>query len=92
MAFQKVADSIGAPAKPVETNLKVNSAEMTEKLAEDDPDLKDKKYDVPKLSELGVKKEELEECKFPGGETEGLRRLAATICESRSGWLIVRSE
>ena len=89
MAFQKVADSIGAPAKPVETNLKVNS---TEKLAEDDPDLKEKKYDVPKLSELGVKKEELEECKFPGGETEGLRRLAATICESRSGWLIVHSE
>ncbi|XP_058450142.1 cryptochrome-1 [Malaya genurostris] len=32
-------------------------------------------YDVPGLKELGVEQKELGECKFPGGETEGLRRL-----------------
>ncbi|XP_058840095.1 cryptochrome-1-like [Topomyia yanbarensis] len=32
-------------------------------------------YDVPDLEALGVQQSELGECKFPGGETEGLRRL-----------------
>ncbi|CAG9560692.1 unnamed protein product [Danaus chrysippus] len=32
-------------------------------------------YDVPSLEEFGINESELSECKYPGGESEGLKRL-----------------
>ncbi|KXJ68201.1 hypothetical protein RP20_CCG005110 [Aedes albopictus] len=42
-------------------------------------------YDPPSLDELGVKEEDLGECKFPGGETEALRRLEEQM--KRKSWV-----
>lgn len=42
-------------------------------------------YDPPTLEELGVKVEDLGECKFPGGETEALRRLQEFM--KRKSWV-----
>ncbi|XP_055636597.1 cryptochrome-2 isoform X2 [Toxorhynchites rutilus septentrionalis] len=45
----------------------------------------DECYDPPTLVELGVRQEDLGECKFPGGETEGLRRLQEYM--KRKSWV-----
>ncbi|XP_052894924.1 cryptochrome-2 [Anopheles moucheti] len=42
-------------------------------------------YDPPTMQELGVKKSTLDECKFPGGETEALRRMDDSL--SRKTWV-----
>lgn len=42
-------------------------------------------YDPPSLEELGVKLEDLGICKFPGGETEALRRLKEHM--ERKSWV-----
>ncbi|XP_058120816.1 cryptochrome-2 [Anopheles ziemanni] len=42
-------------------------------------------YDAPTLDELGVAENELGECKFPGGETEALRRMEK--CLARKAWI-----
>ncbi|XP_052864838.1 cryptochrome-1 [Anopheles cruzii] len=42
-------------------------------------------YDPPTLQELGVDEGLLEECKFPGGETEALRRMEE--CLRRKAWI-----
>lgn len=53
------------------------------------PDANERKkancYDPPKLEELEVKAEDLVDCKFPGGETEALRRLHELM--KRKSWV-----
>lgn len=44
-------------------------------------------YDIPSLKELGVNESELGPSKFPGGETEGLKRLNEYICEENGKWV-----
>merc|ERR1711988_334942 len=44
-------------------------------------------YNVPLLKELGVDESKLEPCKFPGGETEGLRRLNEKISLANGSWV-----
>ena len=39
------------------------------------------------LKELGVDETKLEPCKFPGGETEGLRRLNEKISIANGTWV-----
>ncbi|KAL0891903.1 hypothetical protein ABMA27_015151 [Loxostege sticticalis] len=39
------------------------------------PDSDSNEYDVPSLDELGLAESSLNPCKYPGGETEGLKRL-----------------
>ncbi|XP_038210735.1 cryptochrome-1 [Zerene cesonia] len=39
------------------------------------PDFDSKDYDVPSLSEMGLDESTASECKYPGGETEALKRL-----------------
>ena len=50
-------------------------------------DLNDKEYNTPTLKELGLEESELQPCKFPGGETEGLQRLEKYICEKNGKWV-----
>ncbi|XP_050101182.1 cryptochrome-2 [Anopheles aquasalis] len=42
-------------------------------------------YEPPTMSELDVDEESLQDCKFPGGETEALRRMEQ--CLSRKAWI-----
>ena len=39
------------------------------------------------MKELGVDETKLEPCKFPGGETEGLRRLNEKISIANGSWV-----
>lgn len=39
------------------------------------PDKDSDEYNIPDLSELGLDESTLDSCKYPGGETEGLKRL-----------------
>ena len=65
--FTSLISSLKVP-KPVETlsNLPENCKIK---------DLQEKEFQVPKLSEFGLDETKLKPCKFPGGETEGLKRL-----------------
>lgn len=40
-------------------------------------------YNCPTLTELGVEESSLGECLFPGGETEGLKRLAESLKDEK---------
>lgn len=42
-------------------------------------------YDVPSMAEIGVDETTLSECKYPGGETEGLKRL--NVYMARKHWV-----
>lgn len=81
--MQSLMSSIGSPPKPVMTPVVLSSSnKITQKER-----LEDERYDVPTLKELGVDESALEECKFPGGETEGLRRLNEFVCEKNGSWV-----
>ena len=81
--LQSLISTIGAPPKSVasSSNLPASSLIKNKKI------LTDTSYDVPTLVELGVDKEILDDCKFPGGETEGLRRLKEYICDENGKWV-----
>ncbi|XP_055541218.1 cryptochrome-1 [Wyeomyia smithii] len=69
--FNRLAFSCKLPEPEGEPEPMTNSSIPEQ----DEREKVDKKcYDPPTLEELGVR-ESLGECKFPGGETEGLRRL-----------------
>lgn len=85
MTYQKfisVVSSLAAPS-PVNNPPKVPSS------CEPDMDKTELKnancYDVPSIEELGVDEESLGDSKFPGGETEGLRRMEMNL--KRSKWI-----
>lgn len=74
---------MGPPPKPISFPDSIpKSAQVQDK-----KELSKSEYDVPALAELRVKEEELEPCLFPGGETEGLKRLEKFICEKNAGWV-----
>ncbi len=85
--FQSLAASLGPPPKPVATLTSENFPSAC-RFTEGDDDLKKTAYDPPSLKELGIKNEsDLEPCLYPGGETEGLKRLDKFICESNGKWV-----
>jgi len=79
--FCSVATSLGKPEKPVPTLDKIPKECCVTS------DLNEPKYNVPLLKELGVDESKLEPCKFPGGETEGLRRLNEKISLANGSWV-----
>jgi len=84
LTYQKMMgllNSMPAPPKPQDTPDIPKSAKVGSK------ELEKTKYDVPTLKELGVSKEDLGECLFPGGETEGLRRMSDMISSKRAAWV-----
>jgi len=79
--FCSVAASLGKPEKPIGKPILPKDCMISNK-----NDLNDAKFNVPTLKELGIETK-LEPCKFPGGETEGLKRLSNKICESNAKWV-----
>jgi len=85
LTYQKMLlllSSIGPPPKPVDI-----PAEFPKQAKASKNDLEKTKYDLPTLEELGVQEKELEPCLFPGGETEGLARLADKINMKNASWV-----
>merc|ERR1711953_865932 len=83
MTYQKfcsVASSLGKPSKPVAKAVVPKPCLISNK-----KDLTDSKYNVPTLDELGI--HDIGPCKFPGGETEGLKRLSDKICQANGSWV-----
>ena len=81
--LQSLLNAIGLPPKSIDAPDVLPSSN----LISDKNVLYTKTYDIPTLSELGVDEATLEDCKFPGGETEGLRRLNEYICEENGKWV-----
>ena len=54
---------------------------------QDSKALKDPDFRVPDLDELVRDQSELGECLYPGGETEGLKRLEKLISKSNAKWV-----
>ena len=81
--FCSVAASLGKPPKPLDALSKDDFPK--ECRVSSDKDLEDKSYNVPSLKELGLDEGKLCPCKFPGGETEGLKRLAEKF--SNGSWV-----
>jgi len=73
---------LGPPSRPLDPPIKL---EKESKIPSSDLDKS--KYDVPSLSELNVKEEELFPCLYPGGEKEGLQRLDEQINMKRASWV-----
>lgn len=71
--FLSVAESLGKISAPI--SLPKAVATFSIPLADNLESKNPMCYDPPTLQELGVKDEELGENKFPGGETEALKRL-----------------
>jgi len=81
--LQSLLRSIGPPPKSVDSPTVLPAP----CLISDGDIFSDKIYDVPTLTELQVDTTALEDCKFPGGETEGLKRLNEFICERNGIWV-----
>ena len=80
--FQSIVSSLKTPS-PVDNLPKIPSSC---KPALDKSEIKDGScYDVPSLSEMSVDEDALEPTKFPGGETEALRRME--MCLKRTKWI-----
>lgn len=75
--FTTVVDSIGLPPKPVDAPNALPKEAQPEDLAA-------AKYNVPTLAEFGLDVKSLHPTKFPGGETEGLARLAQKLSDKAS--------
>ena len=82
-AFQSTVASMPKPKKPLP---KLTSIPKECKIS-NQTELNDRQYDVPTLKELCLVESELQPCKFPGGETEGLLRLEKYICEKNGKWV-----
>nr|XP_026490035.1 cryptochrome-1 [Vanessa tameamea] len=54
-----------------------DTIEITKNILEEckSVDFESDEYNIPSLEEVGINDSELLECKYPGGETEGLKRL-----------------
>jgi len=85
MTYQKMLSllaAIGSPSKNIEA-----PKELTKEARSSESDLVNKKYNLPTLQELGVNEADLDTCLFPGGETEGLKRLGDKISMNNSNWV-----
>lgn len=79
--FLSVVSSLPIPS-PVETPPKVPPSCTPEE--KDKNEIKAENcYDVPSIDELGIEKKNLGPCKFPGGETEALRRMEMNLKKSK---------
>ncbi|TRY67619.1 hypothetical protein TCAL_02907 [Tigriopus californicus] len=83
VSFQKVVAKLGDPP----TAVACPPTFPTQSQLSSPADLSDVRYNVPELEELGVKAAELRTCRFPGGETEGRRRLQEYLSDKRAGWV-----
>ena len=79
-----MASGIGKPPKPVDALNKSNFPE--ECMVQDKNLMNDQIYNVPTLEELDIDENKLFPCIFPGGETEGLKRLKEKIVD-REKWV-----
>merc|ERR1711976_761006 len=85
--FSAVAEKLKKPAKPLDAPEEIPS------LNKFDKDLKfDKNYKIPKMEDLAERfdfdmKDLGEKCKFPGGETEALKRLEKNVSMKRAKWV-----
>ncbi len=79
--FCTVVSSLGKPPKPV---AKVSKENFPKDCKLGDAAMS-KDYKVPTLKELGVDESKLNLCKFPGGETEGLKRMEEKF--SKESWV-----
>jgi len=85
LTYQKMLtliSSIGSPPKPLDAPENLDKEAKSSK-----SDLEKAKYDVPTLESLGVEETTMEPCLFPGGETEGLIRLAENINMKNASWV-----
>jgi len=85
LSYQKMLgllSSLGPPPKPLDA-----PTELSKESKIPSADLDKVKYDVPSLSELNVKEEELYPCLYPGGEKEGLQRMDEQINMKRASWV-----
>ncbi|KAG8176361.1 hypothetical protein JTE90_020759 [Oedothorax gibbosus] len=75
-SFVNTAEKIGLPPQP-SSSVEALEKLMSEKKLNTPPieDTHDVEYGVPTLEELGVNESQLNPCKYPGGETEALKRL-----------------
>ena len=81
--LQSLLSRIGSPSKSVASPPILPSSS----LVSNKDVFNDTNYNVPTLCELGLDETTVEECKFPGGETEGLKRLNEYICEENGKWI-----
>ncbi|XP_023343983.1 cryptochrome-1, partial [Eurytemora carolleeae] len=83
--FQGLLSKLGSPAKPLELPAVLPTESKPE-------DIDESKYDVPSLEDIlkraGKKSDDLGLNKFPGGESEALKRLEDKICEKTRGWVL----
>ena len=81
--FQKLFDALGAPRAPAPT---VTAAHFAQLSAAELAAANDAEFCVPTLAEMGYGGEDAPSRRFPGGETEALRRLRATVVD-RPAWV-----
>lgn len=79
--FLNLLSSLPDPPKPFDTPSLPDTAKVSKK------ELGSGEHEVPSLEELGIKKDELGECLYPGGETEGMRRMDEMISMKKAGWV-----
>ena len=85
LTYQKLTSlvsSIGPPPKPEDA-----PEDLDEDAKISGEDATKTRYDPPRLKDLGVAKEDLEPCLFPGGETEALKRLDEHISMKNAKWV-----
>jgi len=80
--FQSVIATLKAPSKPLDAP---ESLAKESRLSE--KELKDPQNGVPLLTEVNVIETELHENKFPGGETEGLKRFNEKLSKENATWV-----
>jgi len=80
--MQALVSKMGDPPKPV---AEPSSLPDTAKLK--DPDHWNDQYKLPTLKELKIDESKMYPVKFPGGESEALRRIDEYICNERKSWV-----
>lgn len=81
--FQSIITGLGPPPKPIERIFSLPNISQLQNSELDDRKL----YGLPTFSELGLTQSTLTPCIYPGGETEGLKRLEQYICEKNHKWV-----
>ena len=77
-----LVSAIGSPDKPLDAPTELKPGALSSK-----SELEDDRYNPPSLEELGVSAAQLQPCRFPGGETEALRRLEDKVSMKNAKWV-----
>jgi len=80
--FQSVIAMMEKPSKPLDAPQSLEEASQLS-----DSELSDTKDDIPTLKEVNVVESELHESKFPGGETEALKRFNEKLSTENAAWV-----